>query len=152
MTDASPTFALDLERTLTAPPERVFRAWTDPAELARWFAPDPELPTEAEVDLRVGGAYRIRMGRHEAVGAYVAVEPPRTLSFTWRWASEPAAAETLVTVSLAPAGEGTRLTLRHEGFASEAARANHEGGWSRSLARLLERAGAPTPGRADARA
>lgn len=140
MTDASPTYALDLERTLTAPPERVFRAWTDPAELARWFAPDPGLPTEAEVDLRVGGGYRIRMGGHEVAGAYQVIDPPRTLAFSWRWTSHPDGPETLVTVSLTPAGEGTRLRLRHERFASEAARANHEGGWTLSLARLVERA------------
>jgi len=151
VTDASPAIALVLERTLAAPPERVFRAWTEPTELARWFAPDPGLPTEAEVDLRVGGAYRIRMGRWEVVGAYVAIDPPRTLRFTWRWASGSDAGETLVTVSLAPAGDGTRLTLRHERFPSEASCAEHRGGWTRSLARLVERAPSTTEGD-DARA
>jgi len=142
MTDAAPTYALTLERTLAAPPERVFRAWTDPAELTLWFAPNPDLPVAAELDLRVGGAYRIRMGRHEALGAYVTIDPPHTLAFTWRWASEPDADDTVVTVSLVPAGSGTLLTLRHERFADEAARANHDVGWTQSLARLVEHAAA----------
>jgi uncharacterized protein YndB with AHSA1/START domain len=140
MTDAAPTFALTLERTLAASPERVFRAWTDPAELTHWFAPNPELAVEAELDLRVGGAYRIRMGRHEAFGAYVAIDPPHTLAFTWRWASEPDADATVVTVSLAPLGDGTLLTLRHERFESAEERANHDLGWTQSLARLVAHA------------
>ena len=56
MNERPSTYELTMERTLAAPPERVFRAWTEPVELARWFAPNPELPTEAEVDLRVGVA------------------------------------------------------------------------------------------------
>jgi len=142
MIDHAPNFALTLERVLAAPPERVFRAWTNPAELTLWFAPNPDLPVAAELDLRVGGAYRIRMGHHEAFGAYVAIEPPHTLAFTWRWASEPDADATVVTVSLAPLGDGTLLTLRHERLPTEAARANHDAGWTQSLARLVEHAAA----------
>lgn len=138
MNERPSTYELTMERTLAAPPERVFRAWTEPVELARWFAPNPELPTEAEVDLRVGGAYSIRMGRHEVVGTFVTIDALRTLAFTWRWASEEGGAETLVTVSLAPAAHGTRLTLRHERFESEEERSNHEDVWGRSLARLVD--------------
>ena len=47
---------LRLERTFAAPRERVFRAWTDAAELSRWFAPTDEHKTKVvALDVRVGG-------------------------------------------------------------------------------------------------
>ena len=150
MTDGAPAIALVLERTLAAPPERVFRAWTEPRRTRPLVRPRSGLPTEAEVDLRVGGGYRIRMGRWEVVGAYVAIDPPRTLRFTWRWASGSDAGETLVTVSLAPAG--TARASRCATSASPARRrARNTGGSTRSLARLVERAPSTTEGD-DARA
>jgi uncharacterized protein YndB with AHSA1/START domain len=137
MSDAPAPIVLELDRALAAPPERVFRAWTEPAELVRWFCPNPDLPTTAEVDLRVGGAYRIRMGTHEVSGAYRTVDPPRALAFTWGWATDAEPARMLVTVTFEPLdGGGTRLRLRHERFANEDERANHASGWTASLARL----------------
>ena len=52
---------LVLERTLDAPRELVWRAWTDPEHLKQWFAPRPYEISEAELDLRPGGIFRIRM-------------------------------------------------------------------------------------------
>jgi uncharacterized protein YndB with AHSA1/START domain len=52
---------LVLERTLNAPRELVWRAQTDPEHLKQWFAPRPYQITEAELDLRPGGIFRIRM-------------------------------------------------------------------------------------------
>ena len=145
MTEAVATPVLELDRALAAPPDRVFRAWTDPDELARWFCPNPDLPTTAEVDLRVGGAYRIRMGTFEVAGAYRKIDPPRTLAFTWGWATDAEPARMLVTVTLAPLdGGGTRLRLRHERFADAEERASHAWGWTRSLERLVG-AMAPRP-------
>lgn len=52
---------LVLERTLDAPRDLVWRAWTDPDLLKRWFAPRPYEITEVEMELRPGGIFRIRM-------------------------------------------------------------------------------------------
>ena len=52
---------LVLERTLDAPRNLVWRAWTDPELLKRWFAPRPYEITEVDLDLRPGGVFRIRM-------------------------------------------------------------------------------------------
>jgi uncharacterized protein YndB with AHSA1/START domain len=52
---------LVLERTLNAPRELVWRAWTDPKLLKQWFAPKPYEISEVEMDLRPGGIFRIRM-------------------------------------------------------------------------------------------
>lgn len=54
-------FELTLERTFDAPPEKVFKAWTDPEILKQWFAPKPWSITQAKVDLRPGGVFQIVM-------------------------------------------------------------------------------------------
>jgi uncharacterized protein YndB with AHSA1/START domain len=84
------TEQLRLERTFAAPREEVFRAWTEPEVLRRWWAAAPtwECPV-AETDVRVGGRYRLTMrdpdsGKEHTVGGeYVAVESPQRLVYTW---------------------------------------------------------------------
>jgi uncharacterized protein YndB with AHSA1/START domain len=128
---------LTITRTLAFPVERVWRAMTDPVALAAWFWPQRFGPT-AEVDLRVGGRYRIDgPGAGMAVsGEYVTVEPPHKLVFTWAWDGEPG--ETLVTVDLTPTADGTELSLRHERFADDVASGQHAQGWYDCLDRLPE--------------
>lgn len=58
MTD---TLDLVLERTLDAPRDLVWKAWTNPEHLKRWFAPKPYEISELEMDLRPGGIFRLRM-------------------------------------------------------------------------------------------
>lgn len=130
------TLELVLERELAAPPERVFRAWTEREQLVRWFAPNPEIETEAEIDVRVGGDYRIRMGDWEVAGRYRRVEAPRLLEFTLAWRHEPRRAS-LVTLELSPtAGGGTLLRLTHTRNADRAEVDGHREGWSANLDRL----------------
>ncbi len=133
--------ALHITRVLAVSPERVWRAFTDPAVLAGWYWP-PRFATTVETDLRVGGRYRIDgPGAAMAVtGEYVSVDPPSRLMFTWRWDGD--VEETLVTLELAPAGHGTELTLVHERFSDDASRDNHTKGWSDCLDRLADTADA----------
>jgi uncharacterized protein YndB with AHSA1/START domain len=136
--------ALMARRILRVPPDRAFRAWTEAAELKRWFAAAADFTTPlAEVDLRVGGHYRLGMqppGSQElfvATGVYQEIAPPHRLSFTWRWeGAEPNEPETLVTVKFDPHPEGTELTLTHERFASTASRDQHAIGWDGCLDQL----------------
>ncbi len=129
------TNELRLSRTLSFPVDRVWRALTDPVALAAWFWPE-RFATTAEIDLRVGGRYRIDgPGAGMAVaGEYTAVEPPHRLAFTWRWDGD--SDETMVTVELTPSGTGTDLVIVHSGFAAEVERDNHAKGWSDCLDRL----------------
>jgi uncharacterized protein YndB with AHSA1/START domain len=129
------TAELRLRRTLSFAPERVWRALTDPAALAAWFWPE-RFATAVDLDLRVGGHYRINgPGVGMAVaGEYVAVEPPHRLVFTWRWDGD--ADETLVTMELVAAPDGTELLLTHERFAGDGDRDNHAKGWQDCLDRL----------------
>lgn len=74
------TAALVLERVLPATPQEVFAAWTTPERMAAWMSPAGA--AEAEVDLRVGGAFRVVMVEHdrlEHTGSYLEVDPPRRL-------------------------------------------------------------------------
>ena len=129
------TSELRLSRSLPGPAERVWQAFTDTAALASWLWPE-RFATTAELDLRVGGRYRIEgPGAGMAVaGEYVAVEPPHRLVFTWRWEGEPD--ETLVTVELTSTGTGTELLLVHERFTDDVQREEHARGWSDCLDRL----------------
>jgi uncharacterized protein YndB with AHSA1/START domain len=129
---------LEITRILPAPPERVWRAFTDPADLTAWFW--PHLAAVVQADPRVGGGFRITATQGPGddfgiSGAYVVVEPPHRLVFTWRWHGE--ADETLVTIELAGTDDGkTALSLTHERFADDASRDAHAQGWHDCLDRL----------------
>lgn len=125
--------SLEITRVVNAPIERVWQAWTDPKELTQWYAPKNMSTPVAEVDLRVGGEYRITMsgetGEHTTVGTFSVVEKPTKLVFSWGW-GEGSETPTTVTVELTDIGEGkTSVTLRHEGFADTKARDGHKQGW-----------------------
>jgi uncharacterized protein YndB with AHSA1/START domain len=109
--------------------------------LKQWMAPDATTRVStAEIDLRVGGRYRIVMtstGRedHDVRGVYREIVPKKKLVYTWAWKSTPER-ESLVTIELRSAAGGTELTLRHEQFADEEARDKHQHGWTGCLASL----------------
>jgi uncharacterized protein YndB with AHSA1/START domain len=135
--------SLTLKRRLKAPPSQVYSAWTDPKKIARWFGPrdTAQASVAAEIDLRVGGHYRISFTseggeQHQVGGVYREVVPNRRLVFSWAWHSTPERAS-LVSITLAPDGEtGTLLTLQHEQFFDEKARDGHERGWAGTLEKL----------------
>src|SRR5438105_6022386 len=94
---------LDAERTFAASRERVFEAWTDPELFARWFTAPGGSSSDAEIDLRVGGAWRVSMKaplwpRGHAFGTYLEVDPPARLVYTIAWEGFPNGPESLVSV------------------------------------------------------
>lgn len=129
--------SLTLQRRLNAAPAKVFRAWTDPAQLMKWMRPGDAVVVRAELDPRVDGRYTIVYrkpdGRElEVNGQYLEVVPERKLVFTWIW-RQSAEPESRVTLLFEPEGDTTRLTLTHEPFADEAQRDDHRRGWSEGL-------------------
>ncbi|MGA8219760.1 MAG: SRPBCC domain-containing protein [Solirubrobacterales bacterium] len=78
-----------IERTLDAPAEDVFDAWTSEEVISRWFRPkEGWREADAEVDLRVGGRIRVMMRTPDgepvgAGGEYTLIERPHRLAFTW---------------------------------------------------------------------
>lgn len=140
--DRARPVSLVVRRTVAAPPEVVFRAWTDPEALKRWWGPDGITCSDAEVDLRVGGRYRI--ANEDATGAVLwitgvfdVVEAPHRLVFSW--AHEPvddATDYTRVTVQFDPSAGGTEVSVTHELLPSVESRDTHEAGWSGCLGGL----------------
>lgn len=124
-----------LDRHYPRPVEKVWAAWTDPQALSCWFGLGrPGAVTQAEVDLRVGGRYRIvtRLpdgATNDVSGQYQEVVPHSRLVFTWAWASTPERISR-VSIDFAATDAGTELRFVHDRFFDEQARANHERGWS----------------------
>jgi uncharacterized protein YndB with AHSA1/START domain len=133
---------LHLERVLPAPRLVVFRAHAEPDLLARWWGPRGFSAPNIEVDLRVGGGYRIAMQPPDGLlfylsGEFLEVEPPTRLVYTFRWEDpDPDDREMVVTFSLGDLGGSTELHVDQGGFATEGRRALHEQGWTESLDRL----------------
>jgi uncharacterized protein YndB with AHSA1/START domain len=122
---------LVMRRTIHADPARLFAAWTDPEQLRAWWGPRPVTCAGAEVDLRVGGHYRIANRLPDGAivvieGEFRAIDPPRELVYTWRLGVEP---ESLVTVRFEPRGDATEVVVIHERIADEATRDSHGEGW-----------------------
>ena len=134
--------SLTLNRSYPVPPERVWRAWTDPQALKRWFGPGGADPVSlAQLDLRVGGRFRIVFGGregndHEVTGVYVVVQPNRRLAFTWTWPNSTPERESLVTIVFKKSGTGTELEFLHEQLFDESVRDGHKRGWTESFAKL----------------
>jgi len=134
---------LQISRSFKAPRDRVFRAWTDPAELKRWFRADPGYTVAiAEVDLRVGGRYRLGMKPPDSDpyvvgGVYREIRPPERLVFTWKWEwSKNGDPETLVTLDFHGREGRTEVVLTHERLPTEEERDKHEHGWIGCLDQL----------------
>jgi uncharacterized protein YndB with AHSA1/START domain len=164
MTTTSPNankseLILKFTRVFDASPDRVFDAWVDKTQLAKWLGPRSSgaQPQTVEVDARVGGQYRIVMraasGETASAisGVYREVARPSRLVFTWNWdgkggcSSDPSAAQmpaagtdTLVTVSFRAVAKGTEMTFQHENFPDTVSRDRHSQGWSGSFDQLAE--------------
>ena len=129
--------SLTITRRLRASPQKVYAAWTHAENLIRWFAAQAKPGSvEANLDVRVGGRYRISFTNqdsdeyHEVGGLYREVVPDARLQFTWAWHSTPER-ESLVTIEFRPDAAGTLMIFRQEQFADLAARDNHERGWNK---------------------
>jgi len=127
-------------RIIDAPRDDVFRAWTEPERIRRWWGPGEFTCPEAEVDLRPGGSYRLSMqptaGDPFIVGGtYREVDPPARLVYTWRWETGPAAdgSESLVIVEFHARGEQTELVLTHTEFPEGHGPAPYQMGWEGGL-------------------
>jgi uncharacterized protein YndB with AHSA1/START domain len=127
MMTAAPVLPHKLDRTVTiqAPPETVFRFFTDSERWAKWWG------AGSTIDPRPGGEVYIRHpGNVESRGKVIAIDAPRKLVFTYGFESgKPIpSGSSRVTIVLEPQRAGTRLTLTHE-LPEAAARDEHVQGW-----------------------
>lgn len=135
--------SLEIKRFINAPRERVYRAWTDPAELQRWFGPEEVRTIKIAADVRVGGKYRwdlVKQNGEEwtCLGEYRELVPGKKIVFTWKWDDDEAWEnhDSVVTVELSDRDGGTEVRLTHEKLPSEESRDRHNDGWNSVLDRL----------------
>lgn len=139
---------IEVRRRFAATPEQVFDAWTEPEVLHEWWSAGPShRPGRAEVDLRVGGTYRLSMIDGDGVetimgGEYVEVLRPTRLAFTWRWEAgndHTDGTTSLVEIDFEEDGGATLVTLRHSGLVTTESIERHERGWNGCLDSLERR-------------
>jgi uncharacterized protein YndB with AHSA1/START domain len=136
---------LIVTRLIDAPRAMVFKAWTDPTQVARWWGPKGYVTTHCEMDIREGGAYRCCMRSPEGTdhwkrGVYREILAPERIVFTFAW-EDPTGHpghQTLITVTFEEAGAKTQLTLRQRVFDTVENRDSHRIGWTSCLERFAE--------------
>jgi uncharacterized protein YndB with AHSA1/START domain len=127
------TLTLVVRRTIRASAEKLFAAWTEPAQLKACWGPQGVRCIGAELDLRVGGSYRIGNQLPDGsviwiAGEFELIERPRKLVFSWRLEGIESEPER-VTVQFEAAGDATEVIVTHQRIASREVRERHEQGW-----------------------
>ena len=143
MADAE-AFSVRTARLIRAPRGRVYAAWTDPAQLRKWFGPANVKTRKLTADVRVGGKFRWECtdpeGKEVTIsGEYREVVPDRKIVFTWQlededWKNH----NSMVTVEFFDRGDGTEVRLTHENLPTKPSRDDHEQGWNSVLDKLEE--------------
>ncbi len=135
-------------------PPQVFRAWTDPDRVKKWFGASPDGPVHVAIDLRPGGRWRFteQADDHGSIGFeghYIEVEQYSRLVFSWCKFSDRRGHETqstdlsTVEIDLAVDGSGTRMRIVHRALNSHDERIGFGIGWERGMAKLATELGVP---------
>ena len=142
-TKGSEKLSLEIKRLIKAPCDRVYAAWTDPAQLKQWFGPENVQTRELIADARVGGTFRWDLTNSEGEemtmrGEYRELQPGRKIVFTWQWQDDEDWENhiSIVTVELSDRDGDTELRLTHEQLPNEASRDGHTRGWESALDKL----------------
>ena len=133
-----------VRRVYRFPVDKVYQAWTDPAKLRQWFAPNIRWkPPLLDFDTQAGGRRNLTM-RHSdgdemrVSGKYVEVISNQKLSFTWQWLDhETMPGESLVSVDFREVPDGTEITITHSRLIATADQEGITGGWT-GLLEMLE--------------
>jgi len=139
---------ISITRIFAAPRDLVWRAWTEAEQLARWFMPHGFTVPACEVDLRVGGSFRMTVRAPDGTesptgGEFKEIDPPQRLVFTTTGFDGPDGVpmlEVLNTATFADLGDKTELTLHAVVTKASpemaAPLAGMEEGWMQSLEKL----------------
>jgi uncharacterized protein YndB with AHSA1/START domain len=130
-----------IRRAFDAPAALLFDLWSQPRHLKNWMGPTGFVCEEAEVDFRVGGAYRMTIrspehGENRFGGVYHEIEPHSRLVFTFAWDNDgpSAGVETVVTITFAEQPGGRTVQTFHQApFLNAERRDSHVDGWNRAF-------------------
>jgi uncharacterized protein YndB with AHSA1/START domain len=135
--------SLEVTRVIKAPRDRVYAAWTDPAQLREWFGPENIQTRNIVADARPGGEFRWDLispeGEEMTIrGKYRELQPDKKIVFTWQFENDEdwKNRESVVTVELSECVGGTEVRLTHEQLPSEESRESHTEGWKSVLDKL----------------
>lgn len=124
---------LKISRIIHAPRQEVFEAWTKAESVKQWMCPEGSSVSFVELDVQVGGAFRIAMNTEGTdtvhTGTYREITPPEKLVFTWV-SRHTHYRESLVTIELFAHGETTELVLNQVQLPDEEAVERHTAGWT----------------------
>ena len=142
-TKGSEKLSLEIKRLIKAPRDRVYAAWTDPAQLKQWFGPENVQTRDLIADARVDGTFRWDLINSEGEemtirGEYRELQPDKKIVFTWQFDDDETWKNhiSVVSVELEDRDGGTELRLTHERLPSEESRDGHTGGWNSALDKL----------------
>jgi uncharacterized protein YndB with AHSA1/START domain len=138
----SPSLTLVVRQTIPATAEFLFRAWTQPQRLKEWWGPSGVRCVEAQIDLRVGGLYRIANQFPDGkiiwiTGEYQHIEAPHKLVYTWCVECDSKPLER-VTVEFKQKEMETEVIVTHEHIPDGRVREQHETGWQGCFDGLVE--------------
>jgi uncharacterized protein YndB with AHSA1/START domain len=129
-----------ITRTCDAPASLLFELWSQPPHLKRWMGPANFVCPEAEIDVRIGGAYRAMIksadhGENWFGGIYREIEQDRRLVFTFDWDNDGPSAGigTIVTITFEERDGKTVQTFHQRPFLNVERRDSHVGGWNQAF-------------------
>jgi uncharacterized protein YndB with AHSA1/START domain len=147
MTDTSTTTGqpFTINQTIDAPRERVFKAWTDPEQISRWFVPDEGWSAplaDISVDARPGGTWRLNMvddtgTAYPAVFVYRELVEPERLVFTTGAPDQDPNDPKIATATVTLTERDGRTEMRYDGIASDPDQ-SEVAGWQAMFTRMAE--------------
>jgi uncharacterized protein YndB with AHSA1/START domain len=129
---------------MAAPAERVYRAFLDPAAMAKWLPPHGFTCTVHEMDVRVGGGYKMSFTNfttgngHSFGGKYVELKQNERIRYTDKFDDPHLPGEIKVTISFRPVSCGTNLEIIQEGLPEVIPVEQCYLGWQQSLNQLAQ--------------
>lgn len=138
------TTTIRLHRVLRAPPERIYRAFLDPAAMAKWLPPHGFTGQVHDMDARVGGGYRMSFTNfgsgksHSFAGRYVELTPPTRVRYTDRFDDPNMPGEMRVTIDLRAVICGTEVNIEQAGVPAVIPAEMCYLGWQESLQQLAQ--------------
>lgn len=135
---------VQLHRVITAPPERVYRAFSNPDAMAKWLPPHGFVGKVHEIDFREGGIYKMSFtnlttNKSQSFGGkYVEIKPNEILRYVDKFDDPNLPGEMKVSVSLRKVTGGTELKITQEGIPDVIPVEMCYVGWQQSLDQLIQ--------------